>query len=101
MARRLLVALGFVVSGFAPAIAGAQTMTPGDLPVVQRLDLSGALVNTGVSSVLLDADQLPAIQRPTVSMRPSTGKTSGLLMSLYVSTAAMQAHAVPSTLLAF
>ena len=97
MARRLLVALIFVVSGFVPAVAVAQTLAPGDLPVVQRLDLSGALVNTGVSSVLLDADQLPTLQRPTTAKRPSTG-TSGLLMSLYVSTAAMQALDVHSTL---
>jgi hypothetical protein len=96
MARRLLVALMFVVSGFVPA-AVAQTLAPGDLPVVQRLDLSGALVNTGVSSVLLDADQLPTLQRPTTAKRPSIG-TSGLLMSLYMSTAALQALDVHSTL---
>ena len=90
MARRLLVALAFAVSGLFPAVAVAQTTTPGDFPVVQRLDLSGALVNTSVSSVLLDADQLPALQRPTVSKAPSVASSS-LLMSLYASTVAMQA----------
>ena len=69
--------------------------------MVQRLDLSGALVNTGVSSVLLDADQLPAIQRPAVSMRSSTSKSSSVMMSLYVSTAAMQALDVHSTMSVF
>ena len=67
-------------------------------PVVQRLDLSGALVNTGVSAVLLDADQLPSLQRPSVTPWRTEKRTSGLMMSLYASTAAVQALDVHSTL---
>jgi hypothetical protein len=98
MMRRLLVAITFAAVGLSPAPANAQTMMPGDFPVVHRLDLSGALVNTGVSSVLLDADQLPSLQRPSFTPRPSEKRTSGLMMSLYASTAAVQALDVHSTL---
>jgi hypothetical protein len=99
MSRRLLVALALVGLTLLPRTAAAQTVAS-ELPVNQRLDFSGALVNTTVPAVLLDADQLPSLQRSVPFKAPSTHR-SGLLLSLYASTAAMQALDVHSTLTAF
>jgi hypothetical protein len=100
MSRRLLTALVVVGLGLLPETALAQAGAAADAPVAKRLDLSGAMVNTTVSSVLLDAEQLPGLQRPTPFTR-SSSRPSALMMSLYASTAAMQALDVHSTLTAF
>lgn len=97
MPRRLLVALVFAALGAVSTVAEAQTSVPADLPVAQRLDLSGALVNTSVSSVLLDADQLPSLQRPIRFKESSPRSSTSTMMPLYVWTAAMQVLDIHST----
>jgi len=97
MSRRLLVALVFTALGAVPNVAAAQASVPADLPVSHRLDLSGALVNTSVASVLLDADQLPPLQRPIDLTGSSHRSSASGMMPFYVWTAAMQALDVHST----
>lgn len=97
MSRRLLVAFAVVVLGLVPAVAGAQELRVADADSVVRRDLNASLVNTTVPPVLLGAAQLPSLQRPVTFDRPSN-RPSTLMLSLYASTAAMQALDVHSTL---
>jgi hypothetical protein len=61
-----------------------------------QLDLSSAISNTASPSAAYNADQMPNYVKPTQKSR-----TAGVLASLYVSTAVMQALDVRSTLTAF
>jgi hypothetical protein len=100
MSRHLLVAFAVVVLGFVPAVAAAQEVRVAEADSVIRMDFNSTLVNTAVPPVLLGAAQLPSLQRPVTFERRSN-RPSALMLSLYASTAAMQALDVHSTLNAF
>lgn len=93
MSRRLLVALAVVVSG-------AVTASPSFAQERLHLDLSTSLSNTIVPPVVLaGVKQMPMTFDTSDYRRPRPSR-SPLMMSLYASTAVMQALDVHSTLTA-
>jgi hypothetical protein len=91
MSRRLFVSAVLALTTVSPWLASrAQAQER------VQLDLSSAISNTNSPSAAYNADQLPNFVKPTQKSR-----SSGVLASLYVSTAVMQALDVRSTVTAF
>ncbi|MEO7189932.1 MAG: DUF5658 family protein [Vicinamibacterales bacterium] len=96
MSRRFLISALLAVFAVAPAAAQNSFAQQRILPV----DFTAAVANAAVPAALVGAEQLPSLRMPVEGgfRRPTP---STLMLSLYASTALMQALDVHSTLTAF